>query len=83
VLVARDDDVIENREAQHLPGPHDVGGRRDVLGARGGVPGRVVVSVLLPTGICSPLFWGIDSEAYPSLWRPQNNETTPVSRPMA
>jgi DNA repair protein RadC len=46
------------------------------------VPGNRM-PLLLPTGICSPLFWGIDSEAYPSLWRPQNNETTPVSRPMA
>jgi hypothetical protein len=37
VLVARDDDVVENRQTQDFPGPHDVGGRRDILGARGGI----------------------------------------------
>src|SRR5580693_2485307 len=44
VLVARDDDVIENRQTQDFPGPHDVGGRREIFCARGGIATRMIMS---------------------------------------
>jgi hypothetical protein len=51
MLVARDDDVVENREAQDLPGPHDVGGRRDVFGARSGIAtyAELRIAEIMPT----------------------------------
>jgi hypothetical protein len=43
VRVARHDQVIEYRDAEDLPGEHDVLGRCDVLCARRGVVRRVVM----------------------------------------
>ncbi len=53
VRVARHDQVIEHRDAEDLPGKHEVFGRRDVLRARRRVPGGVVVPVLFPVPLRS------------------------------
>jgi hypothetical protein len=51
VRVARHDQVIEYRDAEDLPGEHDVLGRRDVLWARRGVIGYAELRIagIMPT----------------------------------
>lgn len=55
VGVARHDYVIEDRDAEDLAGEHDVLGRRDILPARSGVAGWMIVPLLL-----SPLLCGVN-----------------------
>ncbi len=46
---------VQRLDFLSAPRQHDVRRRREVFGARGGVIGRVVMSLLFPLPFCSPM----------------------------